>query len=263
MKQNLIAFFVLSLVVAFNAGARTIVPENGPKNEIFEKNGKYGLRDKESGRVSLVAVYDTIKGSYFSCDALNRQCLTVENCFEVYKDGKAGIFSDALGKIILQPGPYKSFERVFGWAHPCNQLPCVKVVPETGKEWFLTDCGVRFNEGELCTMIVEDVSYTYDPYNAHFTPKLYKGFIIEKNGKLGYMNKNGKTLILPKYDEWVAWKSREGLEPNYDRLVFRNFNKAGTGFTVYAYTIDGTLLASKFFYKDQEYAYSKFLQRYM
>lgn len=262
-KANLLICLTLMLFSALSIEAKSLIPENGVKNEIFENNGKFGLRNKATGKITLPAVYDSIQESFMFSGVLSDRGLTSENIFTFHKDGKSGIFNDPLSKIILQPGAYTKFEQSFGWAHPCNAIPCIKVVPATGEEWYLTDCGVKFNKGDIHTTLLEDVSYTFEPNGACFSPKLYKGFIIEKNDKLGYMNKYGKTLILPKFDEWIMKKSEYGIVPIYQRLLFRNFNKSGTGFTVYAYSLDGTLLASKFFYKDQEKAYYQFLRRYL
>ncbi len=257
MKKLLSAILVLWFATMHCLEANgEIIPENGPKNEIFKQDDKYGLRSVDTKKVTLPAIYDTIETGYFDFDILSDRGL-YEQYYKISKDGKIGIFSDALSKVLLPVGPYKNFGR-HGYR---SEVPYVKVFTESGDDFILSDCGVKITFDVIETL-VEDVAYTFDPDHAVFTPKLYKGFIIRKDGKYGYMNKNGKTVILPKYDEWLSSDKSYGIRRNYTKLVFKNYNSAHTGFTLYAYALNGTLLASKFFNNDQKLAVRRFLERY-
>ncbi len=257
MKKLLTAVFVLSLLTTFYTHAKgPVYPEYGPKNEIFEQNNKYGLRNVATKKITLPAIYDTITTEMFSIGILKDRGL-FEESYKFSKDGQNGLFSDALSKVILPLGPYTKF----GYDYYKKEVPHIKVVSESGDEFILTDGGVKLNVYVEETL-VEDVAYTFEPKGACFTPKLYKGFIISKNDKLGYMDKFGKMIISPKYDAWVRSDIEYGIRKIYDRLIFKNYNKANTGFTLYVYSLNGSLLASKFFYNDQSLAIRKFLQRY-
>lgn len=209
-------------------------PERAPDEirkgdwEIFRKGNLYGLRTT-SGITHLQPIYNKIADNEMSGVYYNY--VPSSGIFWVTQGGKRGIYNAKLKKFIVPVNDWKYLESDYSFKG-------YKATASNGSDYiFLTNGTTIPGSFERTVRVLEH------------------GTAVKRNGKWGYINKNGKMVIPCKYRnfayDYIGWSSK---------LIFYN-QTAGTT-TYFLYDYKGNLVVSKSFKDYQGYSEHQFIQKY-
>lgn len=153
--------------------------KNKPGSILVKKDGLYGVLNSK-GESIIPEKYDSIKSDEY-CSEVDGYAKTGYIISQKTKTGVIFGYVDYTGKILVKP-KYESISRALEYQDEDIFL----VVMENGKK------GVIKNKKSIIKNNYQDINY-YDISDI---------FIIEKNGKYGFFNNEGKEILETKYTSY-------------------------------------------------------------
>lgn len=150
-----------------------------PGNIAVKKDGLYGVLDLE-GNIIIPAKYNSVKGDEY-CSEKNGYLETGYIISEKTKTGIIFGYADYTGKVIIKP-KYESISRALEYEDSDIYL----IVMENGKK------GVIKNKKQI-------INHKYQSINYYGTSNV---FIVNRNGKYGFFNEDGKEILETKYTDY-------------------------------------------------------------
>lgn len=153
--------------------------KNKPGSILVKKDGLYGVLNSK-GESVIPEKYDSIKSDEY-CSEVDGYAKTGYIISQKTKTGVIVGYVDYTGKVLVKP-KYESISRALEYQDEDIFL----VVMENGKK------GVIKNKKSIIKNNYQDINY-YDTSDI---------FIIEKNGKYGFFNNEGKEILETKYTSY-------------------------------------------------------------
>ena len=153
--------------------------KNKPGSILVKKDGLYGVLNSK-GEIIIPEKYDSIKSDEY-CSEIDGYAKTGYIISQKTKTGVIFGYVDYTGKILVKP-KYESISRALEYQDEDIFL----VVMENGKK------GVIKNKKSIIKNNYQEINY-YDTSNI---------FIMEKNGKYGFFNSEGKEILETKYTSY-------------------------------------------------------------
>lgn len=153
--------------------------KNKPGNIAVKKDGLYGVLDSE-GNIIIPAKYNSVKGDEY-CSELDGYERTGYIISEKTKTGIIFGYVDYTGKVLIKP-KYESIARALEYEDDDIYL----IIMENGKK------GVIKNKKTI-------IKNRYQSINYYGTSNI---FIVNKNGKYGFFNEDGKEILETKYTDY-------------------------------------------------------------
>lgn len=150
--------------------------KDNPNTILVKKDGKYGILDLQ-GNIFLEPVYDKISADEY-CSEKDLYVKTGFIISEKTKDGVNYGYIDYKGNKILDT-KYESIERAFVYDEDNIYL----IAMQNGKK------GVFKNKKKIIDLNFQNIYYS-------------NIFVVNKNGKYGFYNREGKVILKPKYKEY-------------------------------------------------------------
>lgn len=184
---------------------------NKPGNLLVEKDGNYGVLGVD-GKEILPIKYSRITGDGY-CSEEDGYSKTGYILSEKTKTGVLFGYANYKGKVLVEP-KYEAISRLFEYEDEDIYL----TVMENGKK------GVLKNKKQIIKNKFQNINY-YDTSNI---------FIVNKNGKYGFYNQEGKEILEPKYTTYslagnyifVKTDEETGLYDIHGNLVNSNNYKS-------------------------------------
>lgn len=153
--------------------------KNKPGSILVKKDGLYGILNSK-GEIVIAAKYNSIKSDEY-CSEVDGYAKTGYIVSEKTKTGIIFGYVDYTGKVLVKP-KYESISRALEYQDEDIFL----VVMENGKK------GVIKNKKNIIKNNYQEINY-YDTSDV---------FIVEKNGKYGFFNNEGKEILETKYTSY-------------------------------------------------------------
>lgn len=168
-----------------------------PGRILIQKDGKYGILDS-NGNVIIDVKYDGILADGY-CSRENLYEKTGYIVSQKTKDGVNFGYIDFEGNLLLDV-QYESLERALEY----EENDCYLIAMQKGKK------GVFKNKKKLIDLNFQEITYS-DRSNV---------FIVNKNGKYGCYNQEGKTILKPEYDQYSMAGNYISVEKKGETQLF-------------------------------------------
>jgi len=168
-----------------------------PGSLLIKKDDKYGVLDS-LGNLIIETKYDNISADgYCSKDDLYKKTGYIIS--EKTKDGVNFGYIDYKGKLVLDV-KYESIERALEY----DEEDCYLIAMQKGKQ------GVFKDKKEIIDLKFQDINYS----------DLSNVFIVNKNGKYGFYNKQGKIILKSEYDNYSIAGNYISVSKNNKKELF-------------------------------------------